>query len=480
MAKTTKPNVAKTTPAKAIKPVAKAGKKVDKKPTIAKETPAKKVTPKPAQAKEAVKKPVIKAAAPKPAEKQASKKGVTAKPAGKKVVPSKAIEKPAIQKVISAKPAEKKVVTSKAVEKPTVKKVIPAKPAEKKVVTSKAVEKPVVKKVVPAKPVEKKVVTLKAVDKSVVKQVVPAKPAEKKVVPSIAGEKSTVKKGIPAKPVEKIVVKAEKSKKEPVADVVQKAISITKQEPPQDPGEVTIEKKLIALYTLQQIDSQVDKIRIIRGELPLEVQDLEDEIAGLETRIENYLQENSALEKSITEKKFSIKDSQALIKKYEEQQMNVRNNREYDSLTKEIEIQSLEIQLSEKRIREFQLALEAKTEEINRFQSILTDRKNDLEIKKNELDDIVAETEKEENDLIRNSEINRKFIEERLITAYTRIRKNARNGLAVVQIERDACGGCFNKIPPQHQLDIRMHKKIIVCEYCGRILVDDGIVSSFR
>jgi predicted nucleic acid-binding Zn-ribbon protein len=243
---------------------------------------------------------------------------------------------------------------------------------------------------------------------------------------------------------------------------------------------VTIEKKLIALYSLQQIDSQVDKIRIIRGELPLEVQDLEDEIAGLETRIENYLQENSALEKSITEKKFSIKDSQALIKKYEEQQMNVRNNREYDSLTKEIEIQSLEIQLSEKRIREFQLALEAKTEEIDRFQSILTDRKNDLEIKKNELDDIVAETEKEENDLIRNSEINRKFIEERLITAYTRIRKNARNGLAVVQIERDACGGCFNKIPPQHQLDIRMHKKIIVCEYCGRILVDDGIVDSFR
>jgi predicted nucleic acid-binding Zn-ribbon protein len=214
--------------------------------------------------------------------------------------------------------------------------------------------------------------------------------------------------------------------------------------------------------------------------LPLEVQDLEDEIAGLETRIENYLQENGALEKSVTEKKISIKDSQALIKKYEEQQMNVRNNREYDSLTKEIEIQSLEIQLSEKRIREFQLALEAKTEEINRFQSILTDRKNDLEIKKNELDDIVTETEKEENDLIRNSEINRKFIEERLITAYTRIRKNARNGLAVVQIERDACGGCFNKIPPQHQLDIRMHKKIIVCEYCGRILVDDGIVNSFR
>ena len=167
-----------------------------------------------------------------------------------------------------------------------------------------------------------------------------------------------------------------------------------------------------------------------------------------------------------------------LIKKYEDQQMNVRNNREYDSLTKEIEFQNLEIQLAEKRIKEFQASLEIKKEEIDRYQKLFADRKSDLEIKKNELDDIIAETEKEEQDLITNSEKNRKYIEERLLTAYTRIRKNARNGLAVVQIERDACGGCFNKIPPQHQLDIRMHKKIIVCEYCGRILVDDEIVKS--
>ena len=456
MAKTTKPNIAKITPARAIKPVTKEGKKVEKKPAVKKEIPAKKETTKPAKVKVAVKKPLTKVIAPKPAEKPAPKKAAPAKPVEKKAVTSKLIEKSAIKKVVSAKPAQKKAVTSKAIEKPAVKKGVSVKPVEKKAVTSKPVEKPTVKKVAPTRPSEKKVVTSKPVEKPAVKKVTPAKPAEK-----TAG-------------------KAEKSKKEPIAHVVQKAVAITKQESSQDSGEVTIEKKLIALYSLQQIDSQVDKIRIIRGELPLEVQDLEDEIAGLETRIENYLQENSALEKSITEKKFSIKDSQALIKKYEEQQMNVRNNREYDSLTKEIEIQSLEIQLSEKRIREFQLVLEAKTEEINRFQSILTDRKNDLEIKKNELDDIVAETEKEENDLIRNSEINRKFIEERLITAYTRIRKNARNGLAVVQIERDACGGCFNKIPPQHQLDIRMHKKIIVCEYCGRILVDDGIVNSFR
>ncbi|HPS62924.1 MAG TPA: C4-type zinc ribbon domain-containing protein [Bacteroidales bacterium] len=243
---------------------------------------------------------------------------------------------------------------------------------------------------------------------------------------------------------------------------------------------MTIEKKLIALYNLQQVDSQIDKIRIIRGELPLEVQDLEDEIAGLETRIENYNQETEAMERSITEKKNAVKDALAMIKKYEEQQMNVRNNREYDSLTKEIEYQNLEIQLAEKRTREYQANLEMKKEEIEHYEKQLNDRKNDLEIKRNELDDIIAETEKEENELIKVSENNTQFIEERLLTAYSRIRKNARNGLAVVQIERDACGGCFNKIPPQHQLDIRMHKKIIVCEYCGRILVDDGIVNAIH
>jgi hypothetical protein len=245
-------------------------------------------------------------------------------------------------------------------------------------------------------------------------------------------------------------------------------------------AEFTIERKLITLYNLQQIDSQIDKIRIIRGELPLEVQDLEDEIAGLETRVDNYIQETVVMDKLVLEKKNAIKDSQLMIKKYEDQQMNVRNNREYDSLSKEIEYQNLEIQLSEKRIREYQLSLDAKKLEIEKFQKILQDRKNDLEIKKNELEDIVAETEKEENDLIHKSEVNRNYIEDRLITAYTRIRKNARNGLAVVQIERDACGGCFNKIPPQHQLDIRMHKKIIVCEYCGRILVDEGIVNAIQ
>jgi len=239
--------------------------------------------------------------------------------------------------------------------------------------------------------------------------------------------------------------------------------------------EFTVEQKLIALYSLQQIDSQIDRIRIVRGELPLEVQDLEDDVAGLETRINNYKEETDSLNKQITEKQNAIKDSEALVKKYEEQQMNVRNNREYDSLSKEIEFQTLEIQLSEKRIKEFNAKLDVIKEEIENANKELEERQGDLKVKKAELDDIVADTEKEEQDLVDKSEENHKYIEDRLLTAYERIRTNARNGLAVVQIERDACGGCFNKIPPQHQLDIRMHKKIIVCEYCGRILVDEDI-----
>ncbi len=241
--------------------------------------------------------------------------------------------------------------------------------------------------------------------------------------------------------------------------------------------EVTIEKKLIALFTLQQIDSQIDKIKIIRGELPLEVQDLEDEIAGLQHRVDNHLLEVEEMDKLVSEKKIAMKDSQALIKKYEEQQMNVRNNREYDSLTKEIEYQGLEIQLSEKRIREFSTAIDNKREAISSAEEVLKDKNSDWQVKQAELKDIVEETEKEELALIAKSEENQKYIEDRLVTAYKRIRKNARNGLAVVLIERGACGGCFNKIPPQHQLEINMHKKIIVCEYCGRILVDEAIAA---
>lgn len=256
---------------------------------------------------------------------------------------------------------------------------------------------------------------------------------------------------------------------------------VTAPEPVTDEAiERKIEDTLVALYQLQQHDSQIDKIRMIRGELPLEVQDLEDEIVGLETRIENFHNDIKSFDKLIADKKLAIKDSENLIKKYEEQKMNVRNNREYDSITKEIEFQTLEIQLAEKRIREYTEGLNEKKKQIEESETILAERKNDLEIKKSELNDIVEETESEEKELAKVSENLQSRIEERLLIAYQRIRKNARNGLAIVQIERDACGGCFNKIPPQHQLDIRMHKKIIVCEYCGRILVDSAIIGSVK
>ena len=242
-------------------------------------------------------------------------------------------------------------------------------------------------------------------------------------------------------------------------------------------SEVTVEEKLLALYKLQVIDTQIDKIRIVRGELPLEVQDLEDELAGLETRINNLHEEVKQLDNSINEKKNAIKDSLALIKKYEAQQGNVRNNREFDSINKEIEYQTLDIQLSEKRIKEFRAAIEAKNEMITTATVNLEERKRDLGHKKDELSDIIAETEKDEEKLMEESQKAGSKIEDRLNSAYKRIRSNAINGLAVVTIQRDACGGCFNKIPPQRQMDIRLRKKIIVCEYCGRILVDPEIAN---
>jgi uncharacterized protein len=241
--------------------------------------------------------------------------------------------------------------------------------------------------------------------------------------------------------------------------------------------EVTVEDKLRALYELQHVDSQIDRIRTIRGELPLEVQDLEDEIQGLETRLSNLNEELKSMEVQITDKKNLIKESESLIKKYEGQQGKVRNNREYDSITKEIEFQKLEIQLCDKRIKEYKTGITSKKEIIDQTELKLNDRKADLNHKKGELDAIVAETQKEEDYLVKKSKNAEGIIEERLIGAYKRIRKNAINGLAVVAVERDACGGCFNKIPPQRQLDIRTHKKIIVCEYCGRILVDSNILT---
>lgn len=236
--------------------------------------------------------------------------------------------------------------------------------------------------------------------------------------------------------------------------------------------DLTIEQKLRALYDLQLVDSRIDKIRTIRGELPLEVQDLEDELAGLDTRIQKQKQELTNLENEIVGKKAVIKESQALIKKYESQQQNVRNNREFDSLSKEMEFQNLEIQLAEKRIKEFKFKIEGVKAAIDELTSKYDDRKNDLKHKKAELDDIIEETKKEEDSLQKLSNDFEKNIEDRYLTAYKRIRHNSFNGLAVVAVERDSCGGCFNKIPPQRQLDIAQRKKIIVCEHCGRVLVD--------
>lgn len=240
--------------------------------------------------------------------------------------------------------------------------------------------------------------------------------------------------------------------------------------------DASIEGKLKSLYQLQLIDSKIDRLRTIRGELPLEVSDLEDTVAGLETRLANVTEEVNELENQLNEKKQAIKDFQSNIKKYEAQQTKVRNNREYDAITKEIEFQNLEIQLAEKRMKEAKAGIALKAELLEKSKIEFEERSKDLKAKKSELEEIIAETEKEEKDLIKDSEKAAEGIEDRLLNAYKRIRANSRNGLAVVAVERDACGGCYNKIPPQRQLDIRLNKKIIVCEHCGRILVDGMLI----
>ena len=235
--------------------------------------------------------------------------------------------------------------------------------------------------------------------------------------------------------------------------------------------EVSVADKLNALYQLQKIDSEIDRIRTIRGELPLEVQDLEDELQGLETRLIKLQDEIKDLEQDATDRKNAIKDSELAIAKYKEQQNNVRNNREYESLEKEIEFQDLEIKLNDKRIKESKYTLTNKKELLEDATIKFELRRGDLATKKAELDEIIAETQKEEEALLTKSQKAKGSVEDRLVIAYTRLRGNAKNGLAVVPVDRDSCGGCFNKIPPQRQLDIQTKRKIIVCEHCGRILV---------
>ena len=239
-----------------------------------------------------------------------------------------------------------------------------------------------------------------------------------------------------------------------------------------DPTDLSVEDKLKALYQLQTTLSAIDEQRALRGELPLEVQDLEDEIAGLTTRVEKIQGEIADFQSAVTMKKGEIATAQVSIDRYKQQLNEVKNNREYDTLSKEIEFQSLEIELCNKKIREALVKIEERTKDIEQANTLIAERSADLEQKRSELEEIMQETREEEERLKERAKELEVKIEPRLLSSFKRIRKNARNGLGIVYVQRDACGGCFNKIPPQRQLDIKMHKKIIVCEYCGRIMVD--------
>lgn len=240
--------------------------------------------------------------------------------------------------------------------------------------------------------------------------------------------------------------------------------------------EITVAEQLKQLYELQLIDSKIDEIEILKGELPIEVSDLEDDIAGLEIRIGKLRNTIKELQSNISKQQANIQEAESLIERYKQQLDNVKNNREFEALTKELDLQKLDIQLAEKRIRQAQTDIQTKEETLSATEEKFHKKKNDLELKKVELQDIISKTETEENALRQKSDAAKAGIEQRLIKAYEKIRASYRNNLAVVTIQRDACGGCFNKIPPQLQLEISMRKKVIACEYCGRILVDDHIL----
>lgn len=235
---------------------------------------------------------------------------------------------------------------------------------------------------------------------------------------------------------------------------------------------LNVESRLKSLYELQTILSEIDRIKTIRGELPLEVKDLEDSLAGLHTRIDNYNADIESLKRDVAAEKEKIRSCQVLIDRYKEQLDNVRNNREFDLLTKEVEFQTLEIELAEKHINDHTRAIEVKTAEIAATQEKVQDQTHILEEKKSELDEIISETRQDEENLRQKAKTLETKIDDRTLVAFKRIRKNARNGLGIVYVQRNACGGCFNRIPPQKQMEIKLHKKIIVCEYCGRIMID--------
>ncbi|MEG1574676.1 MAG: C4-type zinc ribbon domain-containing protein [Bacteroidales bacterium] len=236
--------------------------------------------------------------------------------------------------------------------------------------------------------------------------------------------------------------------------------------------EYTVEERLKALYELQTLLSEIDRIKTLRGELPLEVKDLEDSIVGMETRLENYKSNIKESQAVVAAQKVDMQNAQALIEKYTEQQNNVRNNKEFDHLSKEIEYQGLEIESIDKKAKDLIKQITDRKAEVEELQKLLSDRSLDLQDKRNELEEIISETRQDEEKIREKVKKLEQNIEPRLLNSFKRIRKNARNGLGIVYIQRDACGGCFNKIPPQRQLDIKLRKKIIVCEYCGRVMID--------
>lgn len=242
----------------------------------------------------------------------------------------------------------------------------------------------------------------------------------------------------------------------------------------------SIEEKLTAVLTLQKIDSKRDEIQTLKGELPMEVNDLEDEVEGLQTRANNISSEINSIEEYIESRKTAKKEAEALIKKYEKQQDNVKNSREFEAISKEMEMQELEMKLCDKHVKDAGLRLQETLNTKVQSESLLAAKQEALDAKRKELDKIIKETEKEENELAKNSEKAKEKVEERLLTAYERIRNSYRNGLAVVPVLRDSCGGCFNIIPPQRQAEIHQRKKIIVCEHCGRILVDNELNESVK
>jgi predicted nucleic acid-binding Zn-ribbon protein len=244
--------------------------------------------------------------------------------------------------------------------------------------------------------------------------------------------------------------------------------------------ELTIADKLESLVKLQEIDSRLDELRKLRGDLPEEVKDLEDEVMGIEKRISRFQTEVDSLNEEIENQRQNKKDADKLILKYKDQQMNVRNNREYDAISKELELQELEIQLADKRIRETEYKIKTKNQDIEEIQSKVDARKEVLEQKRKELDKLIIESQEEEEKLLKSSARQAKKVEERLLKAYTKIRGGAKNGLAVVAIDRGACGGCFNVVPPQIQADVMEKLKIIVCEHCGRILADADSIKVHR